>query len=529
MIVTLIRNGLGNQLFQYAIGRCLAYKNNTVLKLEKPNSEDNPYRLGIFNIQENFATPEELELVKDETDEDFNPEKHLRRIDTSNAPRAYVPELLDGINIDNVYLNGLWQREEYFKDIADILRNEFTLKNPLGKVSESWRQKILTADCATSLHVRRGDYLNPNKLNFGTLPVNYYFRCIEELKKVTPQFTVFVFSNDLEWAKENLKFDVPTEFVEGCEHDYEELHLISLCKHNIIANSSFSWWGAWLNSNPDKKVFMPNSYLVTAEGFTIVAVDYNNLSLVDFPPLLSVIIYVEDKNISTVARTLQIIFSQYNQSFEVIILDANICDSGNVYRRFATLSKMTISKVNPADGKYAAWNKGLDLARGNYVIFFTGKDFIFSDTVSLIASLWETAFQSNFVRNIYNTSYEQFQSVAPQIICTYQSVEETAGGDVHITGIDDKQFKVKSSEIFQSWNTPIIIQIDNTAKLSLLINGQLDNLLGTKIFKRDFLNENKIRFNENPGADAELKFLVDTFLCTEKFIVVPQLFYGRLN
>ena len=536
MVIVGVMAGLGNQLFQYALGRCLAYKNNTELKIDNAwnvEHQDNPlciYKLDNFNIVESFATPEDIARVADKNDENFDPEKNLLLIDTSDAPRAYVPELIAGTNIDNVCLKGFWQREEYFKDIADILRNEFTLKNPLGKISESWRQKILVADCAVSLHVRRGDYLNPNQLNFGTLPVNYYFRCIEELKKNISKFTIFVFSDDLEWAKKNLDFGVPTEFVEGCEHDYEELHLMSLCRHNIIANSSFSWWGAWLNSNPDKKVFMPSNYLITAEGFTSIAVDHGNLSLMDFPPLLSIIIYVDDENISAAARTLQIIFSQHHQSFDVIILDANICNNGEAYRRFSSLSRMTILKVNPVAGKYSAWNKGLDLAHGEYVIFLTGKDFIFPDTVGLIASLWESAFQQHFIRKHHGTNYEQFQSVAPQIICTYKNVAEKSDGEVYITGIDDKRFTIKSAGIFQGWNTPTVMQIDDTSKLALLSNKQLDNMLGTKIFKREFLNENKIRFDENlKGESTELLFLVNAFMHTDKIVVVPQIFYGRFN
>ncbi|MBO4401865.1 MAG: alpha-1,2-fucosyltransferase [Selenomonadaceae bacterium] len=534
MIISLLRGGLGNQFFQYALGRCLAHKNNTTLKLDLSViiNSDNPnesYRLGDFNIQENLTTPEELELVKNETDAGFDPEKNIRRIDTSDAPRAYVPELLAGANIDNVHLHGYWQREEYFKDIADILRKELTPKNPIGKVSESWRQKILASDCAVSLHVRRGDYLNPAQLNFGTLPVNYYFRCIKELKKSIPKFTVFVFSNDLEWAKENLDFGLPTEFVKDCEQDYEELYLMTLCKHNIIANSSFSWWGAWLNSNPDKKVFSPNDYLVTAEGFTSIAVDRSNLSLLDFPPLMSMVIYVDDENAVTAAQTMQINLSQHHRSFEVIILDASICNSGEAYRRFASLSRMTILKVNPAAGKRAAWNKGLDLAHGEYVIFLTGKDFIFSDTVGLIASLWESAFQQHFVRKLHGTNYEQFQSIAPQIICTYKNVAEKADGEVYITGIDDKKFTIKSAGIFQGWNTPTMIQIDDNSKLALLSNKQLDNLIGTKIFKRAFLVENKIYFDENMKGNAELMFLVNAFVRTEKIVIVPQVFYGRMN
>lgn len=532
MIITHLEGGLGNQLFQYAVGRKLAYKNDTELKLALWEYQDSSaavyYRLGVFNIKADFATPEDLARVVDETDENYDPAKNLRHINTRYAPRPYIPEVIAG-EVDNVCLSGGWQREEYFKDIADIIRQEFTLKNPLAPISNSWREKILAADCAVSLHVRRGDYLLVNSPNFGILPMNYYFRCIAELRKTVPNFTLFVFSNDMAWVKANLNFGVPTEFVEGCEHAYEEMHLMSLCRHNIIANSSFSWWGAWLNPNPDKIVYMPSNYMVTAEGFTYVAVDYSHLSLIDPPPLLSIIVYADDAGTDTINRTMQGIFAQQSISLEVIVLDANICDNGAAYRNFSAFDKMTIIKTNSKSGKYTAWNKGLELARGEYVLFLTGKDFIFLDIVGMVGAIWEGEIQKAAFRKVHNVKYENLRNVAPYIICAHRSIEENASGNVHIEGIEGREFVFKDDALFQGWNAPAILQLDSNSKIALLVNGQLNNLIGTKIFKRDFLLDNKIRFPENGIGGAELLFLTSAFLQTEKIVVVPQLFYGRMD
>ena len=248
MIAVHIMGGIGNQLYQYACARQVAYKNNTELKLEifdcdaNNLSHHNYYRLGDFNIEENFATKDEIKQLP---------------VINEDAPN-FSPKILE--KIDNVLLYGYFGRngDGYFADIADIIRKEITPKNPFSRTAKFWKQKILSAECSVSLHIRHGDFLTPLvRNNKGVLPMDYYTGCVNQLKKDFPNLTVFVFSDDLKWAKNNFKLDVPMEFVEGCEKDSEELFLMSYCKHNIAANSTFSWWGAWLNQNPDKKVFVP--------------------------------------------------------------------------------------------------------------------------------------------------------------------------------------------------------------------------------------------------------------------------------
>ena len=250
MIISYIMGGTGNQLFQYAAGRRLAYKLDVELKLELTyldGRKPHPYGLDQFNIKATPATQEEIAACKK-----FSQENGL-----GIQSNSTLQEVLN--YPDNVWLYGYWG-EDYFADVADVIRQDLTLKNPLSTTAEMWKQKILSAECSVSMHFRHGDYVyNPKFKGFRSWadipPFEVYCNCLNTLKQEYKNITVFVFSNNMPFIKENLKLDVPTEFVEGTAHDVEEIYLMSLCKHNIIPLSTFSWWGAWLNQNPDKKVF----------------------------------------------------------------------------------------------------------------------------------------------------------------------------------------------------------------------------------------------------------------------------------
>lgn len=350
MIITRLEGGLGNQLFQYAAGRRLANKWKTDLKLDlsivghpfNPTRHDH-YRLKDFNIREIFATPEEVEQIK-----------NFRQGTSIGKERESSPfEILN--YPDNVYLHGFWQDEKYFADIAEILLQEFTLKSPLGATAQQWREKILATECAVSLHIRHGDYFSGGNINsFGVLPFAYYKSCVAELKKSFPHLTAFIFSENFNLVKRFLNLDVPIEFVEGCDSDLDEFYLMSLCKHNIIANSSFSWWAAWLNSNPDKKVFFPNPWTATGlirkgipENWIRIPVEHGAL-LDNACPLLSIIVYVKN-NLRTLMQLLSSIFSQTLKDYELILIDDGSTDGSEYLCRQISLNKK-VTFINSMGG-----------------------------------------------------------------------------------------------------------------------------------------------------------------------------------
>lgn len=272
MIIVRIIGGLGNQMFQYAAGRRLAATHGTMLKLDLSDFKHynlHDYGLSAFGIKEFIATPEEIQVLKEPESSSLKKKlnKFLRR--PSKLGRTHIlekqyhfdPEIL--AMHDSVYLDGYWQSEKYFLDIADIIKNEFTVTSPqTDKNMELARQ--LTSCESVSLHVRRGDYVADAKTNtiHGTCDLDYYARCIERLAKKIHHPCFFIFSDDPEWAERNLKIPYPTTFIthNGPERNYEDLRLMSQCRHHIIANSSFSWWGAWLGQHRDTIVYTPKRW-----------------------------------------------------------------------------------------------------------------------------------------------------------------------------------------------------------------------------------------------------------------------------
>ncbi len=259
MIITKLNGGLGNQLFQYALGRHLANIKKTTLKLDinryQQKNSIRQYKLNNFNITENIATREEIKKLKK-----FSKIPFLSKYKKEKS-RDFDSSILSTKN--NSYLEGYWQSEKYFQDVKDIIRKEFTLKNSSSDSFNKLNKKILTAgNNSVALHVRHGDYSQDPKKNerHTALPLRYYEKAIKLIsEKITNPF-FFVFSDDIEWCKQNLKLDNVYYIENKNLPDYEALIAMSKCKHQIIANSSFSWWGAWLNSNSNKTVIAPTPW-----------------------------------------------------------------------------------------------------------------------------------------------------------------------------------------------------------------------------------------------------------------------------
>jgi hypothetical protein len=275
MVIVHLKGGLGNQMFQYAAGRALALRRDEPLLF---NTRSFPISGGRSYALDHYCTVGELapaRTVRRLTRQGYGRyadallRKANRLLGTPPAvvrerkPFQYDPELFADLPAD-VYLEGYWQNERYFQDIAGTIRRELTLRAP----PEGMNAQLLTAieGCtAVSLHVRRGDYVaNQAALAFhGICPPAYYRRAIEIIQQRAANPHFFVFSDDIAWVKANLPIPEPATYVahNGPEAAHEDLRLLQACKHHIIANSTFSWWGAWLSDGPNKMVVAPRRWL----------------------------------------------------------------------------------------------------------------------------------------------------------------------------------------------------------------------------------------------------------------------------
>ena len=266
MIISHINGGLGNQMFQYAAGRTLAHLNKTYIKLDTSSYSENKLRsfdLLSFNANIGFATKEEISSLLPV----HNFEKAFQYL-TPLKKRSYYREKefrFDKKVLDlgrNVYLKGYFQSEKYFLPAKDIIISEFTFKKELVKNIQDFSVS-LKKQGSVSVHIRRGDFdKDPVTTDYhGTLDISYYNSAIELARSKIPNATFYFFSDNIDWVKENLSISNAV-FVSGniTKNHLEDLYLMSKCQHNIIANSSFSWWGAWLNESPGKIVIAPDKW-----------------------------------------------------------------------------------------------------------------------------------------------------------------------------------------------------------------------------------------------------------------------------
>jgi hypothetical protein len=272
LIISTLAGALGNQMFQYAAGRALALRRGTELALDlgwlAPRSRF-VYELGVFQL--------DVELVWTY--------RHMRRARLRELLRLAPPARLqdwkrEGFTFDpgvlelpaNARLAGYWQSEKYFADHADAIRADFEFHEPLDERNAAAAAEI-TASTAVALHVRRGDYVtDPGARSYlGALPLEYYRDAAELVRSYAPDPHFYVFSDDPAWCRTHLRFGSPTTFVDhnqGRGHD--DLRLMTLCRHHVIANSSFSWWGAWLARPDGQIVVAPRRWGADADAGDIV-------------------------------------------------------------------------------------------------------------------------------------------------------------------------------------------------------------------------------------------------------------------
>ncbi|MFH6999047.1 alpha-1,2-fucosyltransferase [Flavobacterium sp. FlaQc-57] len=277
MIIVKLSGGLGNQLFQYSFGRFLSLKYKTELKFDPQlnivASDFTPRLLGLskYNIDLSFAEKDEARKYK------FFKNDLLSKIErklVQNLPffnkRFVVEKGFDIINknnlIDNCYYDGYWQSHYYFDSIAKILENDLQLNFELSEANKEFEKEIKQTN-SISLHIRRGDYLSiaSNSKIYSICTQEYYQKAIDFFKQKFENPVFFVFSDDINWVNENFKGNVFKIVDINQDDPSSDLYLMSKCKHNVIANSSFSWWGAWLNSNSGKIVISPKDWYVNEE------------------------------------------------------------------------------------------------------------------------------------------------------------------------------------------------------------------------------------------------------------------------
>lgn len=285
MKIVKYKGGLGNQLFQYAFKRRLElifglkdiksdlFYYNNILKdnIRKPRILD-------FNVSLNLATKEDLNKIL-KIENNHSPksyiykskiylEKTFNKMYFFEKNRNYV-DLQKILKYD--YFDGYWQSWKYTQGIEDVLREEIVIKEKLDKEVEILSKKIIKEN-SVFIGIRRGDYLKSkkNRNHYGETNLDYYKKAINLTSKKIKNPKYYVFSNDIKWVKNNLKLKEDFIFRDKYVSDSQELYLMSLCKHSIIGNSTFHWWGAWLRDNPEKIIIAPKKWFADSTNIDII-------------------------------------------------------------------------------------------------------------------------------------------------------------------------------------------------------------------------------------------------------------------
>ncbi len=274
MLISNIIGGLGNQMFQYAAGRSLSLAKGVEFRLDLSDFSGYGLHQGfelqrVFNCPVLTATTSDVQAILG-----WQTSPIIRRLLAKPALSMfrrsgfvvephfnYWPGICE-ISSDS-YLLGYWQSEKYFIDAANEIRTDLTFKSPLSSKNAELAAAIRLGN-SISLHVRRGDYTSNPKTTatHGLCSLEYYRSAIQYVIERVERPSFYIFSDDPAWVRENMKIGYPSVYVDhnhGAE-SYNDMRLMGLCKHHIIANSSFSWWGAWLNPDSEKIVVAPRKW-----------------------------------------------------------------------------------------------------------------------------------------------------------------------------------------------------------------------------------------------------------------------------
>lgn len=272
LVISKLMGGLGNQLFQYAHGKSAALLRGSdfMVDIEDVGNTHNGYELErVFNLKLVTPTKKNYQEVlgfygpgwmrkylSKEKFRFFRPKNIVAECDANEGSKE---ERI----LKNCYFVGYWQSYNYFKNFSNAIREDLTFKNQLFGVNLKTSYMMKDSN-SISLHIRRGDYANNLKTlkHHGLCTVDYYKSAMNLMRLQRKDPIFFVFSDDLNWAQDKLSCDSSVIFVEGNVgvDSHYDMQLMSLCGDHIIANSSFSWWGAWLNKNPYKFVIAPKKW-----------------------------------------------------------------------------------------------------------------------------------------------------------------------------------------------------------------------------------------------------------------------------
>ncbi len=264
MKIVKVSGGLGNQMFQYAFAKARGGV-ATLFDLSwfETATTDTPrlYALDKLNCSVQSISSDEVDRLTGKRKSRvpkiirrlFHLPKYTGRVTREKAAGIYEPALLEKDGL----IEGCFQSEKYFHAIREQLLKDFTPCEPLNAVNQKMLVHIKSVN-AVSIHVRRGDYLNLTQ-KYGLCDLNYYQRAIAYIAERVSNPHFILFSDDIAWVRDNLKIDYPYTVVDinGVDNPFGDMWLMKQCQHNIIANSTFSWWGAWLNENPNKIVVAP--------------------------------------------------------------------------------------------------------------------------------------------------------------------------------------------------------------------------------------------------------------------------------
>ena len=282
MHIVKFQGGLGNQMFQYALYRKfqhLGYDTYADLyPFTEKGYETRDFALPVLGISLREAKKQDIIRLYGDVDSYFD-RVWLRTIGKRTYDKerriAFHPQILA---VKEGYFNGYWQSEKYFSDIRDILLKEFCFPRITDPENIRLEKVIKNDKYSVSLHLRMGDYLKVPKMYGGICTAEYYRKAIAYIKERVDEPHFYVFSNDIGAAREMFA-DEDFVFVGNNSESqgYIDMHLMRLCRHQIIANSSFSWWGAWLNENAEKIVVAPGEWFrkydvkdIWCEGWKIV-------------------------------------------------------------------------------------------------------------------------------------------------------------------------------------------------------------------------------------------------------------------